>query len=163
VFFFCKLSARCFLFVGKNFLNSIEYLDEKTNEWTTFVPKLPAQSGAESPQLDPSQENGFFLQSLDSQAEQGDGMVSHHSVPQPDPSQANGFFLQALDSQAEQGDGMVSHHSVGVFHTEKCVVEGTVLSRRKGSKNNIDEGGSGSIMRFESSGECEAFEAFEYP
>jgi hypothetical protein len=117
----------CFLFVGKNFLNSIEYLDEKTNEWTTFIPKLPAQSGAES--------------------------------PQPDPSQANGFFLQSLDLQAEQGDGMVGHHSVGVFHTEKRVVEGTVLCHRKGSENDND-GGSGSIMRFETSGECEAF---EYP
>lgn len=26
-------------FDGKSFLNSIEYLDEKSNEWTAFVPK----------------------------------------------------------------------------------------------------------------------------
>lgn len=26
-------------FTGKNFLNSIEFLDAHTNEWTTFVPK----------------------------------------------------------------------------------------------------------------------------
>lgn len=26
-------------FSGKTFLNTIEYLDENTNEWTTFVPK----------------------------------------------------------------------------------------------------------------------------
>lgn len=26
-------------FSGKNFLNSIEYLDIHTNEWTTFIPK----------------------------------------------------------------------------------------------------------------------------
>jgi len=127
IFFNRVLGFFCFLFVGKTFLNSIEYLDEKTNEWTTFVPKLPAQSGSES--------------------------------PQPDPSRANGFVLPSLDSQAEQGDGMVSHHSVGVFHTEKCVVEGTVPSHRKGSESNINDGGSGSIMRFETSSECEAYEA----
>lgn len=28
-----------FSVLGKTFLNTIEYLDEKTNEWTTFVPK----------------------------------------------------------------------------------------------------------------------------
>lgn len=127
IFFNRVLGVFCFLFVGKTFLNSIEYLDEKTNEWTTFVPKLPARSGSESPQLD--------------------------------LSQANGIVLQSLDSQAEQGDGMVSCHSVGVFHTEKCVVEGTVLPHRKGSENDINDGGSGSIMRFETSSECEAFEA----
>lgn len=27
------------LISGKSFLNTIEYLDGKTNEWTTFVPK----------------------------------------------------------------------------------------------------------------------------
>jgi hypothetical protein len=124
------LGVFCPLFVGKTFLNSIEYLDEKTNEWTTFVPKLPSQSGSDS--------------------------------PQPDPSQANGIVLQSLDSQAEQRDGMVSHHSVGVFHTEKCVAEGTVPPHRKGSENNINDGGSGSIMRFETSSECEVFDAL-YP
>ena len=103
--------------VGKTFLNSIEYLDEKTNEWTTFVPKLLMQGGAES--------------------------------PQPDLSQANGFVLQSLDSQAERGDGIVSHRSVGVFHTETHVVEGTVAPHRKGSESNINDEGSGSIMRFE--------------
>jgi len=117
----------CFLFLGKTFLNSIEYLDEKTNEWTTFVPKLPLRSGSES--------------------------------PQPDPSEANGIVLQSLDSQAEQGGGMVSRHSIGVFDTEECVVEGTVSPHRKGSENSINEGSSGSIMRFETSSDCEAFEA----
>ena len=110
-----------FPFAGKTFLNSIEYLDEKTNEWTTFVPKLLSQSGSET--------------------------------------QANGIVLQSLDSQAEQGDGMLSHHSVDVFHTEECVVEGTVSPHRKGSGSNINDGGSGSIMRFETSSECGAFEA----
>lgn len=28
-----------FFFLGKTFLNTIEYLDLKTNEWTTFIPK----------------------------------------------------------------------------------------------------------------------------
>lgn len=28
---------------GKTFLNTIEYLDENTNEWTTFVPKDNAE------------------------------------------------------------------------------------------------------------------------
>ena len=120
-------SSICFLFVGKTFLNSIEYLDEKTNEWTTFVPKLPARSGSES--------------------------------PQPDPSRANGIVLQCLDSQAEQGDETVNHHSVGVFDAEECVVEGTVSPHRKGSENNVNGGGSGSIMRFEIPSDCEAFEA----
>ncbi|PSN40122.1 hypothetical protein C0J52_19381 [Blattella germanica] len=32
-------------FSGKTFLNSIEYLDEKTNEWTTFVPKYHSEDG----------------------------------------------------------------------------------------------------------------------
>jgi len=128
-FFFLNrvLGVFCFLFVGKTFLNSIEYLDEKTNEWTTFVPKLPARNGSES--------------------------------PQPDLSQANGIVLQSLDSQAEQGDEMVSRHSVGVFDTEECVVEGTVSPHRKGSENNINDGGNGSIMRFETSSDHEAFEA----
>lgn len=130
-FFFDRvLGVFCFLFVGKTFLNSIEYLDEKTNEWTTFVPKLPAQSGSES--------------------------------PQPVPSQANGIVLQSLDSQAEEEDGMVSHRSVGFFHTEKCVVEGTVSPHRKGSEDSINEGGCDSIMRFETSSQCEACEAV-YP
>lgn len=31
-------------FAGKTFLNSIEYLDEDTNEWTTFVPKIPEEN-----------------------------------------------------------------------------------------------------------------------
>lgn len=124
------LGVFCFLFVGKTFLNSIEYLDEKTNEWTTFVPKLSAQSGSES--------------------------------PQPDLSQSNGIFLQSLDSRAKQGDGMISHHSVGFFHTEECEIEGSVPSHRKGSENDISDGGSGSIMRFETSSECEAYDAL-YP
>jgi len=114
-------------FSGKTFLNSIEYLDEKTNEWTTFVPKLPARSGSES--------------------------------PQPDPSRANGIVLQCLDSQAEQCDETVNRHSVGVFDAEECVVEGTVSPHRKGSENNVNGGGSGSIMRFETPSDCEAFEA----
>lgn len=54
---------------------------------------------------------------------------------------------------------MVSRHSVDVFHTEECVVEGTVSPHRKESDNNINDGGSGSIMRFETSSESEAFEA----
>lgn len=29
------------MFLGKNFLNTIEYLDDKANEWTTFIPKGP--------------------------------------------------------------------------------------------------------------------------
>lgn len=29
----------CVFITGKTFLNSIEYLDEKTDEWTTFSPK----------------------------------------------------------------------------------------------------------------------------
>lgn len=27
------------IFTGKTFLNTFEYLDLKTNEWTTFIPK----------------------------------------------------------------------------------------------------------------------------
>lgn len=75
-----------------------------------------------------------------------------------DPSQANGIVLQSLNSQAEE-DEMVSRHSVDVFDTEECVVEGTVSPHRKGSENNINDGGSGSIMRFETSSDCEVFEA----
>lgn len=37
----------CFiLFEGKAFLNSIEYLDEKTDEWTTFMPKASSNSSS---------------------------------------------------------------------------------------------------------------------
>lgn len=50
-------------FSGKNFLNSIEYLDANSNEWTTFVPKsdgvcTPASS-LQSSFSDPSL-NGIF-------------------------------------------------------------------------------------------------------
>lgn len=38
-----------FIFLGKIFLNSVEYLDEDTNEWTTFVPKLDGMSGSVTP------------------------------------------------------------------------------------------------------------------
>jgi hypothetical protein len=138
-----------FLVVGKTFLNSIEYLDEKTNEWTTFVPKLPALSGTESPQPE-SPEPGS--------PEPGS---PEPESPQPDSPRANGIILQALDSQTAQGDGIVSCHSVGVFQADTCVVEGTVSSHRKGSKSNINDG-SGSIMRFETSSECKALEAL-YP
>lgn len=31
---------------GKAFLNSIEYLDEKTDEWTTFMPKASSTSSS---------------------------------------------------------------------------------------------------------------------
>jgi hypothetical protein len=107
------------LFVGKTFLNSIEYLDEKTNEWTTFVPKLSAQSCAGS--------------------------------PQPDPTEVNSIFLQSLDLHTEEAYGMDSHGSVDAFHVETSAVEGIVPPHRKRSENNIEHGGSGSIMRFETS------------
>lgn len=71
--------------------------------------------------------------------------------PQLDPAQANGIVLQSLDSQAERTDGMDSHGSVDAFHTATSVVEGTIPPHRKGSKNSIKDGGSGEIMRFETS------------
>lgn len=33
------LILQFFVFAGKNFLNSTEYLDPETNEWTNFTPK----------------------------------------------------------------------------------------------------------------------------
>jgi hypothetical protein len=60
-------------FPGKTFLNSIEYLDEKTSEWTTFVPKLVMQGSAEAFHPDMVQENGIVLKSLHLQPEQVNG------------------------------------------------------------------------------------------
>lgn len=33
-------------FVGKSFLNTIEYLDQNSNEWTTFIPKISGELGS---------------------------------------------------------------------------------------------------------------------
>lgn len=63
------------LFPGKTFLNSIEYLDEKTNEWTTFVPKGVMQEIAEA--FHP-EENGVILGSLRLQPEQVYGSADVH-------------------------------------------------------------------------------------
>lgn len=66
------------LFAGKTFLNSIEYLDEKTNEWTTFVPKVEMQDMVEAFHPDMVQENGIVLGSLLSQLEQVNGSADVH-------------------------------------------------------------------------------------
>lgn len=66
------------LFPGKTFLNSIEYLDEKTNEWTTFVPKGEMQNIAEAFHPDRVQENGIFLGSLRLQPEKVNGSADVH-------------------------------------------------------------------------------------
>jgi hypothetical protein len=147
------LGVFCCWFVGKTFLNSIEYLDEKTNEWTTFVPKLPRLSGTESPQPESPEPESPQPESPQPESPQPES-------PQPDLPQANGIILQSLESQTAQGDGIVSCCSVSVFHADTRLVEGTVTAHRKGSRSNND--GSGSIMRFETSSECEALEAF-YP
>lgn len=64
-------------FPGKTFLNSIEYLDEKTNEWTTFVPKVEMQDIAEAFRPD-IQENGIVLGPLHSQPEHVNGSADVH-------------------------------------------------------------------------------------
>jgi hypothetical protein len=66
------------LFPGKTFLNSIEYLDEKTNEWTTFVPKGVMQDIAEAFHPDMGQENGVVLGSLHLQPKQVNGSADVH-------------------------------------------------------------------------------------
>jgi hypothetical protein len=66
------------LFPGKTFLNSIEYLDEKTNEWTTFVPKVEMQGIAEAFHPDMVQENGVVLGSLHLQPKQVNGSADVH-------------------------------------------------------------------------------------
>lgn len=35
-----------FLYIGKSFLNTIEYLDLTTNEWTTFIPNRCNENGS---------------------------------------------------------------------------------------------------------------------
>jgi hypothetical protein len=102
------------LFVGKTFLNSIEYLDEKTNEWTTFVPKLPTQSGAGSPQPDLAQANGIVLQSLNSQAEQADGMYGCGSV-------------HVFDMEASAVEGTVLPHREGSESSIKDEGSGSIM------------------------------------
>jgi hypothetical protein len=64
-------------FPGKTFLNSIEYLDEKTNEWTTFVPKLVMQDSAEAFHPETVQGNGV-LGSLHLQPEEVYGCADVH-------------------------------------------------------------------------------------
>jgi hypothetical protein len=70
----------CFIFSfsGKTFLNSIEYLDEKTNEWTTFVPKLMMQDSTEAFHPDIVQGKGIVLGSLHMQPERVNGSADVH-------------------------------------------------------------------------------------
>jgi hypothetical protein len=70
--------VKCLIFPGKNFLNSIEYLDEKTNEWTTFVPKLVMQDNTEAFHTELVQGNGVFLGSLHLQREDVNGSADVH-------------------------------------------------------------------------------------
>jgi hypothetical protein len=97
-------------FAGKTFLNSIEYLDEKTNEWTTFVPKLVAEDrvGAFCPDM--MQENGILLESIDLQPEQ--------------------------ENETSSRDSVHVHENGRISHKDTNPVEETVLPRRKRSQNN---------------------------
>jgi hypothetical protein len=96
-------------FAGKTFLNSIEYLDEKTNEWTTFVPKLVAEDsvGAFCPST--RKENGILLGSIHLQPEQKNETNSHDSVHM--------------------------HENGRISHKDTNPVEETVPPRRKRSQN----------------------------
>lgn len=60
-------------FSGKTFLNTIEYLDPETNEWTTFVPQQEIDLN-NIEQLKEAVENGFH-----------NGGKSVSPVPQPPP------------------------------------------------------------------------------
>lgn len=98
------------MFAGKTFLNSIEYLDEKTNEWTTFVPKLVAEDRVRVFCPDMMQERGILLESVDLHPEQENGTNCH-------------------DSADVRENGRISHK-------DTSPVEETVLLQRKQSQNN---------------------------
>jgi hypothetical protein len=120
-------------FAGKTFLNSIEYLDEKTNEWTTFVPKLEAEDSAGAFQPEMMQENGIVLGSVDMQPEQENGIDCCKSVD--------------------------AHENGNISYENTDPIEGIVsLQRRRNQSNsrdacqqNASDGGCESLKRLETS------------